>query len=131
MCLNFFKSSEIGENIAVWGIGPLDSREADGIKFLNSGRYGDLNTQKGGSSKMATDLLDLHGVQVDQVMERLDRFLVRANAQGLGQVRIMTGKGTGKVQAKVIDLLKQAHYPWRFEKSAAGKENTGILIVQL
>lgn len=80
---------------------------------------------------MAKHLLDLHGVRVEEVMEILDRFLVQAEKAGAAQVRIMTGKGTGKVQAEVRRILKLAHYSCHFERQANGKENTGVLVVHL
>lgn len=80
---------------------------------------------------MARDLLDLHGRKVDEVMDALDRFLTQANEAELGQVRIMTGKGTGAVRAKVIQVLKQAHYTWKYEKLSSGKDNEGVLVVRL
>ena len=73
--------------------------------------------------------LDLHGFKKDQVLEALDRFLQTAESKSLKQVRVVTGKGTGVVQTEVIRLLKQAHYPWKYERLANGTENTGVLIV--
>jgi DNA mismatch repair protein MutS2 len=80
---------------------------------------------------MARDLLDLHGRKVDEILEAVDRFLTQANDAGLSQVRIMTGKGTGAVRAQVMKVLKQAHYTWKYEKLANGKENEGVLVVRL
>ena len=73
--------------------------------------------------------LDLHGFAKDDVHAALDRFLVQASERGVTSVRVMTGKGTGVVQKEVIRLLKQGHYPWKFEKLANGTENTGVLVV--
>jgi len=80
---------------------------------------------------MAKDLLDLHGFKQDEVMEALDRFLVASVDAGLTRVRIMTGKGTGVIQKKVFQILKQAHYTWKYEKLPNGKDNEGVLVVQL
>jgi hypothetical protein len=49
----------------------------------------------------------------------------------LKQARIMTGKGTGKVQAVTIQYLKLAGYQWSFEKLSNGKNNEGCLIIHL
>lgn len=80
---------------------------------------------------MARDLLDLHGYKTDDVLDAVDRFLSKANALSLPQVRIMTGKGTGAVKKQVIQILKQARYPWSYEKLSNGKENEGVLVVRL
>ena len=73
--------------------------------------------------------LDLHGFVKDDVHAALDRFLVQASDRGVKQVRVVTGKGTGVVQKEVIRLLKQGHYPWKYEKLGNGTENTGVLVV--
>ncbi len=78
---------------------------------------------------MARDLLDLHGFKADEVEPALDRFLVQASNAKLKKARIMTGKGTGKVQSIVIKYLKIARYPWAYDKSPNGKPNEGCLVV--
>jgi dsDNA-specific endonuclease/ATPase MutS2 len=79
---------------------------------------------------MAKDLLDLHGCRAEDVIDRVDRFLVKANNLGLERIRIMTGKGKGIVQKTVIDYLKLGGFPWQFEKN--GKNvNEGVLVVFL
>ncbi|MEQ1875914.1 MAG: Smr/MutS family protein [Bdellovibrionia bacterium] len=79
---------------------------------------------------MAKDLLDLHGARAEEVIDRVDRFIMKANELGLDRVRIMTGKGKGVVQKTVIEYLKQGGFPWQFEKN--GKTvNEGVLIVIL
>ncbi|HEX4923305.1 MAG TPA: Smr/MutS family protein [Bdellovibrionales bacterium] len=79
---------------------------------------------------MAKDLLDLHGCRAEDVIDRVDRFIVKANGLGLDRVRIMTGKGKGIVQKTVIEYLKLGGFPWQFEKTQ-GRVNEGVLIVFL
>lgn len=73
--------------------------------------------------------LDLHGFRVDEVFDAVEAFLSRN--QSADRVRIMTGKGTGKVQAEVRRYLKLANYNSSFERSAAGGDNTGVLLVHM
>ncbi len=68
--------------------------------------------------------LDLHGKKIDEVFDLVDRFILNHANKGTRQVRIMSGKGTGVVQKKLIEYLKLAGYQWKFEGS-----NTGSLIV--
>jgi DNA mismatch repair protein MutS2 len=71
--------------------------------------------------------LDLHGYTVDEVFDAVEAFLGKnANAR---QVRIMHGKGTGKVKAKVLEYLKLANYPARPERMENGQINDGVLVV--
>lgn len=78
---------------------------------------------------MARDLLDLHGCRVEEVWPRIDRFLRDAEAQGLKQGRIMTGKGTGKVREETLKALKLGGYPYKPEKLKDGRINDGVWIV--
>ncbi len=80
---------------------------------------------------MAKDLLDLHGFQSDQVEDAIDRFLVQISKSNLKRARIMTGKGTGKVQSMTIKYLKLAGYNWAYEKLSNGKNNEGCLVIFL
>jgi DNA mismatch repair protein MutS2 len=80
---------------------------------------------------MAKDLLDLHGCRAEEVVDRVDNFIMRATEANLPRVRIMTGKGKGIVQKEVIQYLKLGRYPHSFEKLSNGKPNEGVLIVNL
>ncbi len=73
--------------------------------------------------------LDLHGDKVADVIDKVDRFIMKYHTQA--RVRIMTGKGTGKVKAEVLKYLKQGGYPYEFEKLPSGKRNEGVLVVFL
>jgi dsDNA-specific endonuclease/ATPase MutS2 len=80
---------------------------------------------------MAQDLLDLHGFRVEEVWPRVDRFLRDAEASGLKQIRIMTGKGTGKVRDETLKALKLGGFPYKAEKLKDGRINDGVWIVYL
>ncbi len=73
--------------------------------------------------------LDLHGYVIADVIDAVDRFMVKNGSRP--RVRIMTGKGKGKVQKEVISYLKQGGFPWSYEKGPSGKSNEGVLIVFL
>ena len=69
--------------------------------------------------------IDLHGYKTDEVYDALDQFLRKHSSKK--RVRIMTGKGI--VQKETLQYLKQAGYPWQYEKSGNGQPNTGVLVV--
>lgn len=78
-----------------------------------------------------TPLLDLHGANLLDVEDKVDRFITQAQSKNISEVRIMTGKGTGKIRAAVQKYLKLGGYHFHFEKSANGLDNAGILIVHV
>ena len=79
------------------------------------------------SSHKKLPTLDLHGYKTDDVFDAVEKF-IRQHANK-PQVRIMPGKGTGAVKAKVVEYLKLAGYPWAPELMDNGKTNDGVMIV--
>lgn len=77
--------------------------------------------------KTKSPTLDLHGYKTEDVFDAVEKFLTKYSSSK--QVRIMPGKGTGKVKAKVEEYLRLAHYPWKFERLDNGKVNDGVMVV--
>ena len=80
---------------------------------------------------MAKHLLDLHGCRVEEVWERIDKFLRQAEKLDLAEVRIMTGKGMGKVREETLKALRLGGFPHKPEKLPDGRLNDGVWIVYL
>ncbi|MBX3021870.1 MAG: Smr/MutS family protein [Bdellovibrionales bacterium] len=76
-----------------------------------------------------TPTLDLHGFKTDDVFDAVESFLRKNENQK--QVRIMPGKGTGKVKAKVEEYLRLAGYPWSPERMDNGRTNDGVMVVYM
>ena len=83
--------------------------------------------KQSGQKKVPT--LDLHAFKTDEVFDAVEKFL--AKHSGAVQVRIMPGKGTGKVKAQVIEYLRLANYSWSFERLSNGQANEGVMIVYM
>ncbi|MDQ2691615.1 MAG: endonuclease MutS2, partial [Chloroflexota bacterium] len=66
--------------------------------------------------------LNLRGKLVEEGLEELDRYLERAYSAGLLFVRIVHGKGTGKLREAVRSALRSSPYVTSFEEP---KENEG------
>ena len=75
--------------------------------------------------------LDLHGFKTDEVFDALDKFIRRAETGGHHRVRIIHGKGTGKVKEKVMEYLRMAGHSGKPEPLANGNVNEGVLLVIL
>ena len=65
---------------------------------------------KNNKAASKSPLLDLHGDNLLDVEAKVDRFLMQAQSKGLSQIRIMTGKGTGKIRSAVQKYLKLGGY---------------------
>lgn len=73
-------------------------------------------------------VLDLHGVDKDEILNLVDRFLRQHSNKE--QVYIIVGKGKGLIHDKVIEYLKLAKYPWKYEL-IYGVANKGSLVIDL
>ncbi len=78
-------------------------------------------------SKVKYKTLDLHGYKAEEVESAVDLFLMKSQKEE--KVCIMTGKGLGIVQKKVVDYLKMAGYPWQYLTDENGKPNSGCLLI--
>lgn len=71
--------------------------------------------------------LDLHGFTTDEVFNAIEAFFKRTHH--VSRVRIMPGKGSGKVQRKVEEYLRLGNYHWEFERLPNGGTNQGVMVV--
>ncbi len=92
-----------------------------------------MKSRKNKGLKKNTPLptLDLHGMQADDSYNAVEKFIYKHVQQNTPTLRIMPGKGTGVVKAKVLEYLKQAGYSWHYEKQKNGKNNEGVIVVPL
>lgn len=75
--------------------------------------------------------LDLRGQRADEALEALQRYLESAYLSGMPFVRIIHGKGTGKLRQSVRDFLKQNELVTGWETGLESEGGEGITIVHL
>ena len=73
----------------------------------------------------------MRGMAVDEALEALDRYLDRAFMARLPYVRIVHGKGTGKLRAAVRQELKGHPHVNRYEAGGPGEGGDGVTVVFL
>ncbi len=74
--------------------------------------------------------LDIRGWRAAEAVEKLDRYLNNAYLSGLGQVRIIHGKGTGALRHAVRDML--AGHPLVLSFGSGGVDGgDGVTVVHL
>jgi dsDNA-specific endonuclease/ATPase MutS2 len=79
----------------------------------------------------AIPTLDLHGVVVDDVFDLMDRFLRREEANGTDRVRILHGRGTGKVKEKALEYCRLAGHSPEEDKGDSQWGNPGSFLLYL
>jgi DNA mismatch repair protein MutS2 len=75
--------------------------------------------------------LRLRRLTVDEALWRLDRYLNDAFMAGLSSVRIVHGKGTGKLRHAVHDSLTRHPLVKSYRLGDYGEGDYGITIVEL
>jgi len=75
--------------------------------------------------------IDLRGCTVDEMLERLDRYLDQAMLAGLPQARIIHGKGTGTLRRAVRDFLSDHPLVSSHQTADPREGGEGVTIVDL
>jgi DNA mismatch repair protein MutS2 len=75
--------------------------------------------------------LNLRGKLVEDGLEELDRYLEKAYSSGLLFVRIVHGKGTGKLREAVRSALKSSPYVASFEEPKDSEGGAGVTVAKM
>jgi DNA mismatch repair protein MutS2 len=75
--------------------------------------------------------LNLRGKLVDDGLDELERYLERAYSAGLLFVRIIHGKGTGRMRDAVRNALKESSYVASFEEPKDGEGGAGVTVAKM
>ncbi|MCC6146440.1 MAG: endonuclease MutS2 [Anaerolineaceae bacterium] len=75
--------------------------------------------------------LDLRGQRAEDALPALERFLEQAYLAGLPYVRIIHGKGTGRLRQAARETLRQLPQAARFENGLDSEGGEGVTVVHL
>jgi DNA mismatch repair protein MutS2 len=75
--------------------------------------------------------LNLRGKLVEDGLDELERYLERAYSAGLLFVRIVHGKGTGKLRDAVRNALKSSPYVASFEEPKDNEGGAGVTVAKM
>jgi DNA mismatch repair protein MutS2 len=75
--------------------------------------------------------LNLRGKLVEDGLEELERYLERAFSAGLLFVRIVHGKGTGRMREAVRNALKSSPYVSSFEEPKDNEGGAGVTVAKI
>lgn len=129
----------LGESDAEVQIGNLRVRARLSELVRKSGNESNVESPKSGDllpstleSRRSPGLeLNLRGKLVDEGLDELERYLERAYASGLLFVRIVHGKGTGKLRDAVRNALKQSEYVASFEEPKDNEGGAGVTVAKI
>jgi DNA mismatch repair protein MutS2 len=84
----------------------------------------------GGSVASSGIELDLRGKRVEEGLIEMDRFLDNAFLARMPWVRIIHGKGTGKMREAVRDALKHNYHVTSWEEGKDGEGGAGVTVAK-
>jgi DNA mismatch repair protein MutS2 len=91
---------------------------------------GSPRTALSGTKSPGLDL-NLRGKLVEEGLEELERYLERAFSAGLLFVRIVHGKGTGRMREAVRNALKSSPYVSSFEEPKDNEGGAGVTVAKM
>ena len=75
--------------------------------------------------------LDLRGQRAEDALDALDRYLESAFMAGLPYVRIIHGKGTGRLRQVVREALRNSPHVKKFESGQEAEGGDGVTVARL
>ncbi|MCB0118245.1 MAG: endonuclease MutS2 [Anaerolineales bacterium] len=75
--------------------------------------------------------VDLRGLMSEDALDKMERYLEQAYLSGLPWVRIIHGKGTGKLRQAVREALHGHTYVKSFEEGAHNEGGEGVTVAKL
>jgi len=107
---------------------PYDDLEFRGRPIEEEPDTGPAVTKKVSSPGME---LDIRGQRVEEGLEKLDRYLDSAFLARLPWVRIIHGKGTGKLRESVREALSANHHVLSWEEGKDGEGGAGVTVAKI
>jgi DNA mismatch repair protein MutS2 len=90
-----------------------------------------LRSKPAGSDTATTAELKLIGKKTDEAVDLVDKFLDEVFLNGLSEVRIIHGHGTGALRRAIADLLTGHPHVARFKPAGQDQGGSGATIVEL
>jgi len=111
-------------NVHVTNLKLIDEQVAE-IQKVGAGQIGISKTMN------VSTQIDIRGMNVDDAVQVLEKFLDDATIAGLAEVTIVHGKGTGVLRAGVHQFLKRSGNVKSFRLGTFGEGESGVTIVAL
>ena len=130
----------LGENDAEVQVGNLRMR-AKLVDLQRKGIQVDVGEEKKIAKKTSSAVrtpsvtlpkmeLDMRGQRADDALDMLDRYIDQAYVGGMPFVRVIHGKGTGRLREVVREALQNNPYVKSFEEGKAKEGGAGVTVVK-
>jgi len=75
--------------------------------------------------------VDLRGLMAEDALDKMEKYLEQAFLSGLPFVRIIHGKGTGRLRQAVREALRGHEYVNTFEEGGSTEGGEGVTVAKM
>ncbi|MDP1545632.1 MAG: Smr/MutS family protein, partial [Anaerolineales bacterium] len=105
--------------------------KSDALSKSKGLKSGDVRPSTLDSKKSPGMEVDLRGLMSEDALDKMERYLEQAYLAGLPFVRIIHGKGTGRLRQAVREALKGHAYVKSFEEGGNTEGGEGVTVAKL
>lgn len=115
-----------GKNVVIniGNVNIIELKEEDPFDFIRERGKDEVSGKE-------TNRIDLRGLRADEAIRRLDAFLDRAYLNGIKEVHVIHGIGTGALKRSVREYLKESPYLKSFRPGISGEGGEGVTVLTL
>jgi DNA mismatch repair protein MutS2 len=125
---------ELGKKDVLIAIGRMQMRAPyEDLEFRGRPLQEEPETEPAVTKKVSSPgmEIDIRGQRVEEGLEELDRYLDSAYLARLPWVRIIHGKGTGKLREAVREALSANHHVSSWEEGKDGEGGAGVTVAKI
>jgi DNA mismatch repair protein MutS2 len=105
-----------------------EKQTVDDKPHIEAGRSSSVIHRQSSSPGME---VDLRGLMSEDALDKMERYLEQAFLSGLPFVRIIHGKGTGRLRQAVRDALRGHEYVNAFEEGGSTEGGEGVTVAKM
>lgn len=114
------------ENLELVEPAPTETRRAAKLRISRG-----TEVKLAAADKTARSELNVIGQTTDEAVDAVDKFLDEASLNGIAELRIIHGHGTGALRRAIAELLAGHPHVERFAPAPPGKGGGGATVVEL
>lgn len=127
---NSIKDNDGGSGLDLSVLLKLNNKDTKKLDNSSNKKKASIYVQNKKSMSVSTEI-NLLGETVDIAVDILDKYLDNCKMAGLHKVRVVHGKGTGKLREGIHKFLKTSKYVKDFYIAPYGEGDYGVTIVEL
>ncbi|MBM4158268.1 MAG: endonuclease MutS2 [Ignavibacteria bacterium] len=109
-------------------VNPADIEPADNAEMEKYRNYDTVTTIK---NKIIETKLDIRGKYPEEIKDLVEEFIINAVNEGIKEISIIHGKGTGKLRSEVRKIISKNNLIKSYRYGNWNEGDTGVTIIEL